>query len=137
MPTVSGMMEDCPDENVITLYMILAALVGTFLFLIFVAVRAMFKAVTAQQKTGQYDELYKDRAFRDLQLELYGEQAGLYHQEQKQQPRRRGGGRPTATDDSNGTKSLLSVLSTASDDSKDPITVADAAADGNLVIEYA
>jgi hypothetical protein len=138
MPTVSGMMEDCPNENVITLYMILAALVGTFLFLTFVAVRAMVKAVTAQQKTGQYDELHKDRAFRDLQLELYGEQAGLYHQDKQQQqkqPRRRGGG-PKATDD-NGTRSVLSVLSTASDeDSKEPITAVDAA-DEKVVIEYA
>jgi hypothetical protein len=108
IPIVSGMMEDCPSEDVIVTYTVLSALVGSFLFLAFVAVRAAINAATAQRTTNQYNELlHKDEQLRDLQLELYGEQAM-----QKQPPPR---GKLTTVDNN---RSVLSVISgTASDDS--------------------
>mmetsp|Transcript_10509 Transcript_10509/g.29025 ORF Transcript_10509/g.29025 Transcript_10509/m.29025 type:complete len:252 (+) Transcript_10509:833-1588(+) len=74
VPGVQDDMEGCPDDDLNTLYMILASLVGVFVFLVwqFIGAIRSKKADVAQAKLR---ESMFDEEFHQLQVSLYGEKA--------------------------------------------------------------
>jgi hypothetical protein len=72
IPTVEDSMENCPDSDVNLIYMTLSAFIGLFLFLVYQVIKAVLSASKAKQSNTKKNKL-KDAEFRDLQIELYGE----------------------------------------------------------------
>jgi hypothetical protein len=72
IPSVQDDMENCPDDNVNVLYMVLSAMLGLVLFLIYQTSKTLTRASTKKKATSKKNSL-KDAEFRDLQVELYGE----------------------------------------------------------------
>jgi uncharacterized protein with PQ loop repeat len=72
IPQVSGDMDGCPDSDVNVLYMTLSAFIGLFLFLIYQILKASLTASRTKKSISKKNKL-KDAEFRDLQIELYGE----------------------------------------------------------------
>jgi hypothetical protein len=73
IPGVQLDMEGCPPEDVNLLYMTLSALIGLTMFLIYQTVKKFVLDAQKQQKMSKKNKL-KDDEFRDLQIELYGEE---------------------------------------------------------------
>ena len=65
-------MEGCPDTDLNVLYMILAALIGTFLFFVYETVRFIVRSSKTKKILSKQSKM-KDDEVRDLQVELYGE----------------------------------------------------------------
>jgi hypothetical protein len=72
IPGVQDDMEGCPDEDLNVLYMVLSALIGTFLFAVYEITLFIVKASHTKKQIHEKNQL-KDDEFRDLQVELYGE----------------------------------------------------------------
>jgi hypothetical protein len=72
IPGVQDDMEGCPDEDLNVLYMVLSALIGTFLFAVYEITFFIVKASRTKKNIHKKNQL-KDEEFRDLQVELYGE----------------------------------------------------------------
>ena len=72
IPGVQDDMEGCPDDDLNVLYMILAALIGTFLFFVYETVRFIVRSSKTKKILSKQSKM-KDDEFRDLQVELYGE----------------------------------------------------------------
>jgi hypothetical protein len=74
VPGVEDDMEGCPADNLNVLYMILASLVGLFIFFlsrVIIAIRRKSK----QMEQVQLRQSMQDQQFNELQVELYGEKA--------------------------------------------------------------
>lgn len=72
IPGVQDDMEGCPDPDLNVVYMILSALIGTFMFGVYETVRFIIRSSQTKKKISKKNKL-KDDEFRDLQVELYGE----------------------------------------------------------------
>jgi hypothetical protein len=72
IPFVQDGMEGRPDEDLNVLYMVLSALIGTFLFAVYEITLFIVKASQTKKQIHEKNQL-KDEEFRDLQVELYGE----------------------------------------------------------------
>jgi hypothetical protein len=66
-------MEGCPADDVLMLYMFLASMIGLVMFLVYQTVKTTYRAIHTQKAVMKRNAL-KDDEFRDLQLELYGEE---------------------------------------------------------------
>jgi hypothetical protein len=73
IPGVQDDMEGCPPEEVNTIYMVLSAMLGLVLFLIYQTAKSMMRNATKKKK-AEIQQNLKDEEFRDLQIELYGEE---------------------------------------------------------------
>mmetsp|Transcript_18760 Transcript_18760/g.40373 ORF Transcript_18760/g.40373 Transcript_18760/m.40373 type:complete len:481 (-) Transcript_18760:182-1624(-) len=74
VPGVQDDMEGCPDEDLNTLYMILASLVGLCIFL-FVQMVGSIRYNKSDKKMSKLLESMQDEDFHQLQVSLYGEKA--------------------------------------------------------------
>eukprot|EP00522_Entomoneis_paludosa_P002878 CAMPEP_0172468606 /NCGR_PEP_ID=MMETSP1065-20121228/61671_1 /TAXON_ID=265537 /ORGANISM="Amphiprora paludosa, Strain CCMP125" /LENGTH=487 /DNA_ID=CAMNT_0013226029 /DNA_START=17 /DNA_END=1480 /DNA_ORIENTATION=+ len=74
VPEVQDDMEGCPNEDLNVLYMILAALVGIFLFL-FVQLIVTIRGKKEALEQDKLLESMQDDEFHQLQVTLYGEKA--------------------------------------------------------------
>jgi hypothetical protein len=72
VPGVQDDMEGCPADDVNMLYLILSAMIGLVLFLIYQTSKTLTKASKKKDAISK-QSLLKDEEFRDLQVELYGE----------------------------------------------------------------
>jgi hypothetical protein len=72
IPFVQDGMEGCPDEDLTVLYMVLSALIGTVMFVVYEITSFIVKASQTKKQIHEKNQL-KDEEFRDLQVELYGE----------------------------------------------------------------
>jgi hypothetical protein len=72
IPSVQDSMENCPDDDVNVLYMVLSAMLGRVLFLLYQTSKTLTRASMKKKATSK-NNLLKDAEFRDLQVELYGE----------------------------------------------------------------
>jgi hypothetical protein len=73
IPSVADDLDGCPAEDVNVVYMTLSALLGLFMFTVYQIVKAMIAATHTKKSTSKKNRL-KDAEFRDLQIELYGEE---------------------------------------------------------------
>jgi len=73
IPGTRESMEGCPADDLLVPYMVLSALIGLVIFLIYKAVVALRRSMTQKQETKKKNSL-KDDEFVDLQIELYGEE---------------------------------------------------------------
>lgn len=73
IPGVQNNMEGCPADDVIMIYMVLSAMLGLVLFLIYQSVKSIMRKAKRKKKAEFHNSL-KDEEFRDLQIELYGEE---------------------------------------------------------------
>jgi hypothetical protein len=73
VPGVQDQMEGCPGDDVLMLYMFLAAMVGLVMFLVYQTAKTLYHSFHKQKAVMKRNAL-KDDEFRDLQLELYGEE---------------------------------------------------------------
>jgi hypothetical protein len=67
-------MENCPADDVVLVYMTLSAFIGLVLFLIYQTIRTVTKSAKEKKTTSMQNKM-KDAEFKDLVLELYGEDA--------------------------------------------------------------
>ncbi|KAL7555689.1 hypothetical protein ACA910_015241 [Epithemia clementina (nom. ined.)] len=74
VPDVQEDMEDCPDDDLNILYMILLSLVGLFGFLFVQGILAIRQKGKESEK-AQLKASMMDEEFADLQMTLYGEKA--------------------------------------------------------------
>jgi hypothetical protein len=74
VPGVQNAMEGCPEQYNLV-YLILAALLVPFLFVIYLAVRSCFKNMHHEKAAISRRESMKSMAFAELQVELFGEKA--------------------------------------------------------------
>jgi hypothetical protein len=74
LPGVQDQMEGCPAEDVNLLYLILSALLGVLVFIIF-HVCVLIKKRSSKQKSNIKLAKMQDFEFQELQVELYGEKA--------------------------------------------------------------
>jgi hypothetical protein len=72
IPVVQDDMENCPASDVNVLYLVLSAMVGLVMFLIYQTSTTLIRA-SMKKKAISKKNLLKDAEFRDLQVELYGE----------------------------------------------------------------
>jgi ABC-type lipoprotein export system ATPase subunit len=72
IPGVMDSMEGCPDEDLNVVYMILAAMVGTFIFTVCQIIMYIMRSSKAKKAMSKQNKM-KDDEFRDLQVKLYGE----------------------------------------------------------------
>jgi hypothetical protein len=72
IPAVQDDMENCPASDVNVLYMVLSAMVGLVMFLIYQTSTTLIR-MSKKKKAISKKNLLKDAEFRDLQVELYGE----------------------------------------------------------------
>jgi hypothetical protein len=72
IPSVQDDMENCPASDVNVLYMVLSAMLGLVMFLIYQTSKTLIRASRKKKATSKKN-LLKDAEFRDLQVELYGE----------------------------------------------------------------
>jgi hypothetical protein len=72
IPQVQEDMEGCPASDVNVAYMTLSAFIGLFLFLVYQVCKAAISASHKKKSISKKNKL-KDAEFRDLQIELYGE----------------------------------------------------------------
>jgi hypothetical protein len=72
IPQVQDDMEGCPASDVNVAYMTLSSFIGLFLFLIYQISKAAISASRTKKSISKKNKL-KDAEFRDLQIELYGE----------------------------------------------------------------
>jgi hypothetical protein len=72
IPSLEGVMEGCPADNVIMLYMVLSSFFFVTLFLAYKAMKYFIKLGKVKE-TVDYRNKMKDDEFRDLQVELFGE----------------------------------------------------------------
>jgi hypothetical protein len=73
IPHVSDEMDGCPASEVNTTYMTLSALIGLFLFIFYQVIKTTLSATRTKKSLSKKNRL-KDAEFRDLQIELYGEE---------------------------------------------------------------
>ena len=73
IPGVQDDMEGCPPSNVNVVYMILSAMLGPAMFLIYETTKTLLKKAHTKKVISKKNKL-KDAEFRDLQVELYGEE---------------------------------------------------------------
>jgi hypothetical protein len=73
IPGVQDQMEGCPADDVLMLYMFLASMIGLVMFLVYQTVKTTYRSFHKQKAVKKRNAL-KDDEFRDLQLELYGEE---------------------------------------------------------------
>ena len=74
VPGVEDQMEGCPSSNVNLLYLILSALLGSFLFVcVRVALKISVSMKKKEEKTKRANMV--DAEFKELQVELYGKKA--------------------------------------------------------------
>jgi hypothetical protein len=76
IPQVKDSMEGCPSSDLNTLYLVLSALLGLVMFLIYQTTKAFVRA-SSKKKAATKKNGMKDDEFRDLQVELYGEEVLL------------------------------------------------------------
>lgn len=74
IPGIQDDMEGCPDPDLNTLYMTLSALLGLFMFMIYQTIKTVVKSSNKKKIMSKKNKL-KDDEYRDLVLELYGEDA--------------------------------------------------------------
>jgi hypothetical protein len=72
IPGIQDDMEGCPDSDVNVLYMTLSAMLGLVLFLVYESIKTLLKSAHKKKTMSKKNKL-KDAEFRDLQVELYGE----------------------------------------------------------------
>lgn len=72
IPQVQDSMEGCPKSELNMLYMTLSAVLTLVLFLIFAVLREIKRASRSKQVATKQNKL-RDAEFKDLQIELYGE----------------------------------------------------------------
>jgi hypothetical protein len=72
IPGVQDDMEGCPNDDLNVVYMVLAALIGTFMFFVYELISLILKASKTKKIISKKNKM-KDDEFRDLQVELYGE----------------------------------------------------------------
>jgi hypothetical protein len=72
IPGVQDDMEGCPASDVNVLYLVLSAMIGLVLFLIYQTSKAVIRASSKKKATSKKN-LLKDAEFTALQVELFGE----------------------------------------------------------------
>lgn len=72
---VQDLMEGCPPSNLNTLYLVLSALLGAFLFLCFRIVLMVQTKIKKVEKKMKRANMADDEEFKALQIELYGKKA--------------------------------------------------------------
>jgi hypothetical protein len=68
LPGAQDSMEGCPSDDVVMLYMLLSAMIGFVVFLLYQSVKKIQRSLKKSEKR----DLLKDNEIRDLQVELYG-----------------------------------------------------------------
>lgn len=74
IPGVQDDMDNCPPSDVNIVYMILSALIGVTLFLIYQVFRLMNRSKATMKTKSKKQQMKEDNEFRDLVIELYGEE---------------------------------------------------------------
>ena len=74
IPGVQDDMENCPPADLNLVYMVLSALIGVVLFLIYQAFRHMNRSKKSLRIKSKKQQMKEDQVFRDLLIELYGEE---------------------------------------------------------------
>ena len=77
IPGVQDDMENCPDEDLNILYLILSGFIGVVLFLVVKTFNSFSNKRHSLEEAGKLADMLDDE-FQDLQVELYGEK-GLRH----------------------------------------------------------
>jgi hypothetical protein len=71
LPGVQDSMEGCPSDEVVMVYMVLSAMLGLVVFLLYQSLKKIHRTVDSKNNSWKRNAL-KDNGFRDLQVELYG-----------------------------------------------------------------
>jgi len=74
IPEVQDDMDNCPPSNVNLVYMVLSALIGVTLFLIYQGFRTLSRSKQTKKEQSKKQRMKEDEEFRDLVVELYGEE---------------------------------------------------------------
>lgn len=72
IPGVQDEMEGCPDSDLSVLYMVLSGFIFAVIFAVYKITQHLFKSMMKKKAFHKKNKL-KDAEFRDLQVELYGE----------------------------------------------------------------
>ena len=74
IPGVQDDMDNCPPSDLNLVYMVLSALIGVTLFLIYQIFRQMKRSKQSLKTKSKKQQMKDDAEFRDLVIELYGEE---------------------------------------------------------------
>ena len=85
VPSVQDLMEGCPGEDVVLLYLVLSALLGLAVFLSVIWIHSLRKSVASRAKDVAKKEWMQDDEIQSLQFEMYGEKVlrRLRHEDQQ------------------------------------------------------
>lgn len=75
LASVSSRMQGCPTSNLIYLYLILSAFVGVFIFFCFKAFNHLRSVASSRKQGREREQRIDPNDLRELQVELYGENA--------------------------------------------------------------
>jgi hypothetical protein len=71
IPDVQDLMEGCPNDDVIVLYMVLSGLIGLVSFVLYEVFKCLVHSIR-ENKASREKDMLKDKEFSNLQLSLYG-----------------------------------------------------------------
>lgn len=73
VPGIEQNMEECPDSDIIVLYMVLSAFTGVFVVFSILGLTCAIRACRRKQASKKRANMWEES--RDLQVEMYGEEA--------------------------------------------------------------
>ena len=74
IPGVQDQMDNCPSPDMNIVYMVLSALIGVTLFLVYQTIRHFSRSKKNLKSKSKKQQMKDDSVFRDLVVELYGQE---------------------------------------------------------------